>query len=473
MSNRKMWFGTEQYMQWIETPQSGADSTPEEWAASGTLLNGGGYVNHSWGSHKTYNFSWSNTATREAAQTMKSYRDGSYGRGLLYFVSPLIYDTNVLPARWASPSMATQDEGFGHIYSLTPKALPVTGFEKNRYPVETASYTVPARGAQYDERSALFIPIPPGMTLWIGAVYEATGGLGVHVRTDSGTDVTVPPVGLSDDVVAPLAVTGKFARLWFGSTGLTPGGTLNVTAVTARLAPTDNRSWTSHSVNPSASSGSTFGWGGVDSIAMVSGEDMFVPSSLVTAPVITAPSSGFATVAFQLGGPGTTTVTVNGLDTSFHVPAAGGEYKIPTTVNADDPITVTFDGPVTNYRVGFGTTQANADRAAFDLNTASTHTMSYAPGTPIEFGRNLPDGGTDVSNVTFVTEGSDVVAYYTPMVATPEPLVKRGPWVGGQGHSGVRFDGAPTYVEYTGVNKGQIGYSATFREVGDSTGRYF
>lgn len=41
-----------------------------------------------------------------------------------------------------------------------------------------------------------------------------------------------------------------------------------------------------------------------------------------------------------------------------------------------------------------------------------------------------------------------------------------GPWVGGQGHSGCRFDGEPTYIEYTGVNGGQVGYAATFREVG-------
>ena len=39
-------------------------------------------------------------------------------------------------------------------------------------------------------------------------------------------------------------------------------------------------------------------------------------------------------------------------------------------------------------------------------------------------------------------------------------------WIGGQGHSGVRFIGKPTYVEYNGVNGGQVGFAASFVEVG-------
>ena len=46
-------------------------------------------------------------------------------------------------------------------------------------------------------------------------------------------------------------------------------------------------------------------------------------------------------------------------------------------------------------------------------------------------------------------------------------LIQLGPWIGGQGNSGVEFDGEPTYVNNTGVNGGQVGYTASFREVGD------
>ena len=40
------------------------------------------------------------------------------------------------------------------------------------------------------------------------------------------------------------------------------------------------------------------------------------------------------------------------------------------------------------------------------------------------------------------------------------------PWMGGQGNSGCRFIGRPTYIEYSGVNGGQVGYAASLVEVG-------
>ena len=39
-------------------------------------------------------------------------------------------------------------------------------------------------------------------------------------------------------------------------------------------------------------------------------------------------------------------------------------------------------------------------------------------------------------------------------------------WCGGEGNSGLEFDGPPTKVRYNGVDGGQTGVAATFREVG-------
>lgn len=44
--------------------------------------------------------------------------------------------------------------------------------------------------------------------------------------------------------------------------------------------------------------------------------------------------------------------------------------------------------------------------------------------------------------------------------------ISEGPWHTGEGHSGARFVGDPIVVEYNGVDGGQIGIAATFREVG-------
>lgn len=135
-----MWFGTKDYAQFIRTPQTGADVSPQAWGSSGTLLNGSGYAFNSFNSHKEYSFSWGASAAREAAQTMKSYFDGSFGRGKLHFVDPLTYSTNVLPARWADPSITADFEGPQLVPGVDPYTVPTSNFQWLRLPVRTAVF---------------------------------------------------------------------------------------------------------------------------------------------------------------------------------------------------------------------------------------------------------------------------------------------------------------------------------------------
>lgn len=44
--------------------------------------------------------------------------------------------------------------------------------------------------------------------------------------------------------------------------------------------------------------------------------------------------------------------------------------------------------------------------------------------------------------------------------------LQAGPWIGGQGHSGCRFVGVPTYVSNSPYAGGRIGFAASFTEVG-------
>lgn len=289
-------------MQWVDTPLSGASSTPESWRAGATYLNGGGFVQHAWDSHKVYDFSWRNSSARQAAQLMKSYRDGTYGRGLIYFTDPLIYDTNILPPRWADPGMALNYEGPSHVTNAEPEEVPFSGFKTNRYPVRQVRYDLSSVRPGYREQDSVFIPVPEGYYIFFGSVYSFTGTGGVFVAPVYSSGVTGTPV---------------------------------------RLTPVDPALHDIHST-----------------------------------------------------------------DVSF------------------------MGGDLTGVRLYFGRTSGVPSTVTVGALSARLLSQSEA---------------------------------LSPALRSAKLL---GPWVGGQGHSGCRFDGEPTYVEYNGVNGGQVGYSARFREVG-------
>ncbi len=241
---RTIWFGTIDRMRWIDSPKQGADMSPSAWGSGGPLLNGGGWERFSWGSHKMYTFEWRESSAVTAAQLMKSYRDGAFGRGLLYFLDPLTYEKNVLPARWASPAMACGYEGASHVYGIEPASVAVSGGAANDYPVASAQYDLTNAGYGYrGDRDTVFIPIPEGFTAYVGAVYTSTLTGGVYVSPVNsngavGSGVALTKVGLTDTNLVPNSFSGGTGiRLWVGK-GSADASTVTITAITVRLYPT-------------------------------------------------------------------------------------------------------------------------------------------------------------------------------------------------------------------------------------------
>mgnify|MGYP003417739565 len=243
-NEKRMWFGTEERMGWIETPLSGADVSPAGWSADATMLNGGGFALNSWASHKRFSFGWGESATRQLASTLHSYADGSFGRGLLYFLDPMWYEINVLPKHWADPSMALNAEAPPLIYDVDPSSTP-TSPNSNNLPVQTAIYTPPTAG--FNQADSLFIPIPEGHYLHLGAVYTRTGTGGVFYSPVSLTGATGAAVLLPQ--TAPNAATLnatvipqsglKGIRLWIGKTS-GAASTVSITGMVARISsPSD------------------------------------------------------------------------------------------------------------------------------------------------------------------------------------------------------------------------------------------
>lgn len=246
---KNLWFGTLDRMQWVATPNSGADVSPQGWDAGGSTLQGGAFQLNSFNSAKNYVFEWPSSSSREAAQLMKSYADGTFGRGLIYFVDPLIYDTNILPAMWADPSMAVGEES--HLLSpgATISYAPTTGNPDFQMPVRTVTYNFSSAGtmspAILDDSNSVFLPIPEGFQLVIGVLGSYSGGGAVRCSrvslggAVSGT-VTIPalsPAGTSlfSSVITP-APGEVGVRLWMGK-AVSGAASVTLSALHARLAP--------------------------------------------------------------------------------------------------------------------------------------------------------------------------------------------------------------------------------------------
>ena len=146
----QFWFGTEQHSEWIEVPQTGADKSAQDWNAEADFLSGRGMVRSSWMSARGFEFTWGDGNDINLADKIMSYANGLYGRGLIYFVDPCLYDSNTLPPHWADPSMAVDRGASPLIIDWYPSGVPVPLVEVARNLVtnpsmETGSGTVTVR----------------------------------------------------------------------------------------------------------------------------------------------------------------------------------------------------------------------------------------------------------------------------------------------------------------------------------------
>lgn len=220
---RMMWFGTEDHMGWIPQPLTGADVSPVGWSASALGLGGEGFQRNSFGSHREYQFSWSNASSRAMTQALQDYANGTYGRGPLYFVDPHTYKTNVFPAHWADPSMALGYEAWPLVSDLIPKAVS-TPNNSVGLPVRSAQYTltntshnVSGTGNDTD----VFLPIPDGMVMYFGAWYSSVGSTGVYYQTinaSGGTSAWTRITPQSFNNFVPTTFEGQGIRFKVGIT---------------------------------------------------------------------------------------------------------------------------------------------------------------------------------------------------------------------------------------------------------------
>lgn len=219
----KMWFGTFSHMQWIDCPLRGVDMSPSGWGSDGTYLSGGGYAFGSPDSHRDYIFEWRGTSSVEDAQIVHSYRNGVYSdtpHDLIYFQDPNNLRRNLLPARWANPSMNLGSSGFAS--SLVKDQAPFGVVEPVVTPAGRVAEGLPRRGVKVLEsryttanppdrpgRGAIFVPVQPS-TRGVNAIRFLVNGSGFS----SGNGVYGRAVLTDGTLHTPTQLTSIFASDW-------------------------------------------------------------------------------------------------------------------------------------------------------------------------------------------------------------------------------------------------------------------
>lgn len=231
----RMWFGTERKMQWIETPQTGADVSTVGMSASEVLLNGGAWARNSIAGHKRYTFSWGDSLDTRTAGIIQSYSRGTFGKGPIYFLDPMWADKNILPQWMADPSMAANYEGPTLVAGTVPSLTP-TANNANDLPVDTANYTVPGNYDPQMYGTEVTIPIPPGEQISLGFVGTASSTAQVRVRR-GGVSVNLTPLSVSSTTVTNITLpdTGSgFLHVGLVNPAPTPAS-ISIVGMVARI----------------------------------------------------------------------------------------------------------------------------------------------------------------------------------------------------------------------------------------------
>lgn len=180
MTRKQMWMGTRGYEMWVPAPAASMPRGRVGFTSEMQLLRGGISVERSMASHGEWALTWPNLRAEDLAK-IEAMASGLYDTedngGLIYFVDPMAAYTNVLPPDWATPGLAD--------------AMPLIQGQEPTIAYEAPStFGYPARSAVYDVTTAakriLYVPIPPGHRLVIGAHGSTPGSGNIRVTPFKG-----------------------------------------------------------------------------------------------------------------------------------------------------------------------------------------------------------------------------------------------------------------------------------------------
>lgn len=250
----RIWFGTRNYMQWVKAPAINVNASKIGWESQSNYLSGGASIRRSVSAHKEFAMSW-NLTNRDEIRAISDYADGIYGLGPVYWTDPFTADTNALPQAWATPFVGAHD---GTILSgsETRPTLIQTVANSYGYPSQSAVYTIGT-----EAKPAVWIPIPPNYTAWVGATgVEGTGGK-VVVTPTTGPATTGTPQNLTLLPVTDMVrVNASFdAAVCDGIlVSLGGSGTVTLTSIIVQVLPTGSQPPLGGFISGQGHSGCTF-----------------------------------------------------------------------------------------------------------------------------------------------------------------------------------------------------------------------
>jgi hypothetical protein len=248
-----MWFGTRDYAQFIPMPKVDSDMSKFGWNNRIDFLNGGTSIARSKTSHKEYNFGWP-LQGRDKLRIVSDFADGIYGDGPFYFIDPFAADKNILPQYWAVPMLGGYDGPL--LAGTTNPTLTTTTSNTNKYPVKSATYTL--AGTTNKE---LYIPIPTGYSLYLGAHGTATGTAAVTIKpVVSGTTygTTSNLTLLLETSTTRVNATVSGASYTGAIISLTGTGTITLSGLIGQILPTGTTAATGSFISGQGNSGCEF-----------------------------------------------------------------------------------------------------------------------------------------------------------------------------------------------------------------------
>lgn len=178
LDSKKVWFGTRDLMQWVKAPATNMGRARRQWESGTGFLNGGQSLLSSNYSALAYTMAWS-VLDRETENAISGYFEQAYGDGLLYFSDPFAWD-NVMPLSWSAAYLAAQDAP-SLVHDYRPTTSPVT-INGAKFPTRMANYSVYVNDPE--NAPDVYVPIPRGYALRVGAFGTSTGYASITVRSE-------------------------------------------------------------------------------------------------------------------------------------------------------------------------------------------------------------------------------------------------------------------------------------------------